>query len=49
MVLGSVGTSNRAPLFFHCTVECGTVFESGKQLKKARPFSKTMRLVGPLW
>ena len=47
--LAVLETSNGAPLYLHCTVGCGTVSRLGKQSKKARPYSKTVRLVGPLW
>ena len=50
MVLGSVGDIQRGSIVppLHSGVG-GAVFKSGKQSKKARPYSKTVRLVGPLW
>ena len=44
--LAVLETSSGAPLYLHCTV--GTVFKSGKQSKKEKPYSKTVKLVGPL-
>ena len=47
--LAVLETSSGIPLYLHCTVGWGTVSRLGKQSKKASPYSKTVRLVGPLW
>ena len=49
MVLGSVGDIQQGSIVPPLHSGMRDSVQVGKQSKKASPFSKTVRLVGPLW